>query len=200
MKVANLSKFAGGHTEEFFLTASAAQVLTRLNSSEHGLSQLAADKRLAADGPNEIVTTVKLSALKQFLREFKSPLVIILFVIGSISWGFHDLRSALVIYAMIVLSVVLDFTQKHKAEKIIERLKERVVSRIEVKRSGRKNIIKTRDLVAGDVILLSVGSIIPADARLLSTDDFFVNESSLTGESFPASKVAAPLAAYNPEL
>lgn len=163
-------------------------VFVQLESSAAGLNILKVNELLKRDGLNEIGGRKKMSAVKNFLLRLRSPLILTLFVIGTISLFLNDLRSAIVVYAMILLSVVIDFVQEHKSEKTVEKLKSQVVTKVEVIRDGKKVSLEAKHLVAGDVICLSVGSIVPADARIIESDDFFTNESSLTGEAFPVAK------------
>ena len=186
--------------KEYFLKT-VAEVLKMLKSKEKGLNLLEVRERRSIYGTNEIIVAEKMSQLKKFLLRFKSPLIIILFVIGTTSLTVaHDVRSAVVIYAMIILSIVTDFIQEYKSEKAVEKLKEKVISTVEVLRDGKRGMIKASELVPGDVVLLSVGTIVPADARVISSDDFFVNESTLTGEAFPVEKNNVPLADANVDI
>lgn len=171
-----------------YMTATPEAALRAAQSRFEGLNPDEVLKARAGHGWNEISAKPQVPVIKKIIRKFLSPLIIILLVTGSLSLFFGDRRSAIVIYLMIFLSVILDFVQEHKSEKAAEKLKEKVVTKVEVSRQGRRELILARELVPGDIIHLSVGSIVPADARVLSGDDFFVNESSLTGEAFPVSK------------
>ena len=177
-----------------------AEIISIFKTSENGLSNVVVSQRLAEYGRNELNVVSKTPAWKKFISRFTSPLIIILLVTGSCSLFFGDKRSAIIIYLMIFLSITLDFIQEHKSEKVAEKLKEKVVTKVEVFRDGQKLLIKASELVPGDVICLSVGSIVPADARVISADDLFVNESSLTGEAYPVAKSSAPLLEYEEEL
>ncbi|MCU0679827.1 MAG: magnesium-translocating P-type ATPase [Planctomycetes bacterium] len=171
-----------------YVLKSVTEVLEILKTSPQGLTNEQVAERLKNYGPNELVAKKKKTWLKRFFLKFASPLIIILLITGTLSLTFGDKRSAVIIYLMIVLSIVMDFFQEYKSEKTVEKLKEKVVTKVEVLRSGKKECLKVSELVPGDIVCLSVGSIIPADARIISSDDFFVNESSLTGEAFPVGK------------
>ncbi|MCW4010564.1 MAG: magnesium-translocating P-type ATPase [Candidatus Bathyarchaeota archaeon] len=162
-----------------------------LAASASGLSPEEAEQRLEVYGPNELARGKKHSALKQFLMNFKSPLVIILMVAGLISGLLGELANTVIIYTIVFLSVILDFYQESKAENAAETLKEKVTTTATVLRSGAKNEVKLHDIVPGDVIYLSAGDITPADARVITAKDLFVNQSALTGESFPVEKTSA---------
>ena len=90
---------------------------------------------------------------------------------------------------IIFISVILDFYQESKAEKAAQLLKQKVTSTATVLRDGVRQEIKLPEIVPGDVIFLSAGDITPADARVISAKDLFVNQSALTGESFPVEKI-----------
>jgi P-type Mg2+ transporter len=165
----------------------------KLETSPQGLPSEEASRRLDLYGFNELAKRKKHSSLVQFLMNFKSPLVIILMVAGLISGLLGEWANTVIIYTIVFLSVILDFYQESKAEKAAETLKEKVTTTATVLRDDVKKEVKLRDIVPGDIIYLSAGDIIPADARVISAKDLFVNQSSLTGESFPFEKTNVPL-------
>ena len=154
-----------------------------------GLSQQEADVRLRRYGPNEIAERKKLSGLVDFIIRFKNPLILILLIAACISAFFGDPTSASIIVAIVFLSVLLDFINTHKSEKAAEALKSRVQINTTVIRDGVSRELPLHLVVPGDVVLLTAGNLIPADGRVIEAKDFFLNESSLTGESFPGEKV-----------
>jgi Mg2+-importing ATPase len=165
------------------------ELLSRLDASQLGLTSEEAERRLEVYGPNAFARGKKHSALRQFLLNFKNPLVIILMVAGLISGVVAgDYASMIIIYSIVFLSVILDYYQESKAEKAAETLKEKVTTTATVLRDGAKKEIKLHDIVPGDIIYLSAGDITPADARVISAKDLFINQSALTGESFPVEK------------
>jgi Mg2+-importing ATPase len=166
------------------------QSFQALDSTPKGLKEDEVDLRRKHFGANQLVLEKRHQALRNLLSKFLSPVILILIVAGSLSLLFHDRRSAIVIYIMIFLSVLLDFVQEYKSAKAAAKLQERVVVKIEVWRDGQKKSLKSAELVPGDLVSLSVGSIIPADCRLIEEHSLFTNESSLTGESFPVAKIA----------
>jgi len=163
-------------------------LLSRLGTSISGLSSDEAEKRLEIYGYNELAKRRKRAAIVEFLLHFRSPLVIILLVAGLISGFLGEIANVVIIFSIVFLSVVLDFYQESKAERAAEMLKERVTTTATVLRDGVKREIKLSEIVPGDVIYLSAGDIVPADARIISAKDLFVNQSALTGESFPVEK------------
>lgn len=166
------------------------QALLALTSSKKGLSEEEVELRRKQFGSNQLILEKKNRVLRSLAKKFISPVVLILIVAGSLSLFFNDSRSAIVIYAMIFLSVILDFFQEYKSSKAAEKLKEKVIVKIEVFRAGQKKLLKSAELVPGDIISLNVGSIVPADCRVIEEQSLFLNESSLTGESFPIAKTS----------
>ncbi|MDD1727510.1 MAG: HAD-IC family P-type ATPase, partial [Methanospirillum sp.] len=139
-------------------------------------------------GRNDIASTKRPSPVLQFLEQFKNPLVLILLFAAVISLIVNEVTNALIIISIILISVILDFFQRYKAETAAELLIKKILTRASVKRDGKEQEIPIVDLVPGDIISLKAGDMIPADARLIKTRDFFVNESSLTGEPYPVEK------------
>jgi Mg2+-importing ATPase len=162
-----------------------------LETGLKGLAAKEADRRLSEYGPNELPKSTKLSLWADILERLKSPLVLQLLVIATVSAALGEATSAIVVGAMILLSVGLSFILDRRSSKEVEALGKRVQSRTYVIRDGEEAEIRMSEVVPGDIVLLHAGSIIPADVRLLVTKDFFVSESALTGESLPVEKTAA---------
>jgi len=180
-------------TSDEILSLPVETLFSRLNTSPAGLSSEEAAGRLEVYGRNELARKKKRSTLFEFLAHFNSPLVIILLFAGSISGILGELPNMIIIFVIVFLSVILDYYQEAKAEKAAEKLKEKVTTTATVVRDGAKKEVKLPELVPGDIIYLSAGDIAPADARLITAKDLFMNQSSLTGESFPVEKTSAPL-------
>ncbi len=176
-------------TEEI-LSLPADEVLSRVGTLATGLTIEEVEKRLETYGSNEVAQKGKRSAPIEFLRHFRSPLVIILMIAGIVSGVLGELVNATIILSIVLVSVILDFTQEHRAEKAAEELRRKVATTATVVRNGTKQDVEISELVPGDIIALSAGDIVPADARIISAKDFFVDQSSLTGESFPVEKTA----------
>ena len=139
-------------------------------------------------------------AIISFLSHFKSPLVIILLIAGLISGILGETTNAAIIFFIVVFSIILDFYQESKAERAAEMLKQRVAITATVLRDGVKREVRLNEIVPGDIIYLSAGDIVPADARVITAKDLFVNQSVLTGESFPVEKIAQPLKSFDPSI
>ena len=175
------------------LCSPVGNVIGRLKSSESGLTAREAGRRLGIYGHNEVARRKERAAIVEFLMHFKNPLIIILLAAGAISAVLGNVTDPLIIFAMVLLSVVLDYYQEHRAGKAAEKLLERIATTATVIRDGVKQEVRLSDVVPGDVVYLSAGDIVPADARLVSSKDLYVDQSALTGESFPVEKLAARL-------
>lgn len=169
------------------------QALQIMGSNDRGLSTEEAKHLLEKYGRNEITQTKRLNFLQDILRRLKSPLVIQLLVIAVVSGIIGELKSAVIVSFMIVLSVGLSYVLDRRSSRAVEALGRRVQSRAVVLRDGKENEMPLAELVPGDIVLLQAGSIIPADIRLLSARDFFVSQATLTGESMPVEKNAEVL-------
>ena len=156
-----------------------------LGSGVGGLTSAAAAERLQRYGPNVIGAHRRYGLLRKAAERFRNPLVLILIVAALISALTGEIGSFVIISTIILLSVVLDSLQEHRAETAADRLKASVALTEKVLRDGREITVKAEALVPGDLVLLAAGDLVPADGRLLETRDFFVNEALLTGESFP---------------
>ncbi|MBX9781761.1 MAG: magnesium-translocating P-type ATPase [Chitinophagaceae bacterium] len=172
----------------------AKEVIAALSSNEAtGLTDEEAAKRIKQFGKNTIHTDKHKHALLELLSHFKSPLIIILLIATVISYSLGETINASIILFMILISVAIDFYQERDARNAAERLKESVKNKATVIRNSRQQELLHEELCKGDIILLSAGKIVPADARILFAKDFFVNQSSLTGESFPCEKQSEAL-------
>ena len=178
-----------------FHTAAEAEVMTALGTTERGLSSAESSARLERYGPNDVSQIRQRPLLVQYLSHFKNLLVIILILAALVSIFAGELTSAVIIIVIVVASVTLDFFQEYKAGNAAELLRQKIITKAAVWRDGESQELPITVLVPGDIISLSAGDIIPADARILSSRDLFVNQSALTGEPFPVEKapgVAAP--------
>lgn len=153
-----------------------------------GLTSAEASRILAEYGLNEPVKIKRIGAAVEFLRLFANPLVIILLAASAISFFIGAWIDASIIATMIFLSVVLNFIQTSRSKKAAESLRREVSLTATVLRDCEWREIARRLVVPGDVVRLSAGDLIPADARLTEARDFHVQESALTGESLPVEK------------
>lgn len=176
------------------------ELLEALGSRVSGLSAQEAKTRLTRFGRNLLDTTPRRSVLLQYLSHFKNPLVLILLVASALSALMGEVEGAWIIWGIVLLSVTLDFIQEHRAQHAANLLKKQVAVRATVLRNGQPVETRLEKIVPGDVVLLNAGALVPADCRLLDAKDFFVNQSLLTGETFPVEKRAGGLANATEEL
>jgi Mg2+-importing ATPase len=164
------------------------EALERLNSSTNGLSATEAERRLNEYGANELAHARESGFWGDISRRCKSPLVIQLLVIAAVAGIIGEVKSTVIVGAMVVLSVGLSYVLDRRSGRAVETLGKRVQSRTLVLRDGVETEIRITDVVPGDIVLMQAGSIVPADVRLLVAKDFFLSQSSLTGESMPVEK------------
>ena len=177
-----------------FYQRSVESVLSELGSSQEGLSSKEAKRRLSEYGENVLKKTKRISALRLLLRQFQSFIVMVLVAAGAVSYLVGERLDGLVIGAIVLLNVILGFIQEFKAERAIEALRKLSAPKARVIREGKNCEIDAKEVVPGDVLVIEEGSFISADARLISIASLSIDESSLTGESVPVSKVITPLA------
>jgi len=173
-----------------YVSCSQESLFRELNTSPKGLSEAEAQKRLEEYGFNEPARKRKRTILAQILLKFVNPLVIVLLIIAVFSLVLGERISALLVILMAVLSVFLSFIQEYRAGKEAEKLSEMVRATATVYRNGKPREVKIREIVVGDIVDLFAGDMIPADLRIISCKDLFINQASLTGESFPVEKNA----------
>jgi len=159
-----------------------------LGTDAAGLSSVEARSRLSQFGPNLFRDRQERSLFLQFLSRFRNPLVILLLVASAISAFTGELTNFVIITVMVLFSVTLDFVQEHRAGKAAASLRQTVAVRAVVIRDGKQLEIPVTEVVPGDLVVLSAGSMIPADGRLLEARDFFVKQALLTGEPYPVEK------------
>jgi Mg2+-importing ATPase len=156
---------------------------------------------LHACGPNSVEETSHLSVVRLFLRQYESPLVLILIFAAVISLSLKQWHDAVIILIIVLGSTLLGFSQEYRASAAVEQLKRRLALNCRVMRDGVEKTVPASTVVPGDLVLLSAGNLIPADGLVVAAQDFLVTEASLTGESFPVEKqpgtvkADAPLAA-----
>jgi Mg2+-importing ATPase len=173
----------------------ADRVLGQLNSRLGGLNEAEAESRLKQVGANEIARQKRQSVLMRLLSNVKNPLVLLLVALGVLSYLTGDQRATAVIFVMVVLGVVLRFFQELRADNAAAKLQAMVGNTATAVRDGKDQEVPLKMLVPGDIIRLAAGDMVPADARLLSAKDLFLNQAALTGEALPVERKAATPAA-----
>ena len=173
-----------------FWAKTAAEVLNDLQSSEEGLSSFEAKQRLKFFGPNSLKASATRNELVLFISQFKSPITLILIFAATLSLFLGDLTNTLIIFFIILVSAVLSFWQETGARGAVEKLLSIIKIKAAVLRDGKCEEIAIEEIIPGDVVQLSAGDIIPGDCIIIHSKDLFVNEASLTGETFPVEKNA----------
>ena len=168
-------------------------VLSDVQSAREGLSAAEAERRLAENGPNKLAEGKKDPLLKRFFKQMADPMIIILLAAALISfvvslYSGESFADVIIILSVVIINAVLGVYQESKAEKAIEALQKMSASTNRVLRDGRVKIVKSEELVVGDVVLLEAGDAIPADGRLIESQSLKIEEAALTGESVPVSK------------
>jgi magnesium-transporting ATPase (P-type) len=183
----------GGAPAWHGLTAAAVAQRQGVDPAD-GLTAAEAARRLERFGPNELAQDEPPTNLQILLRQFKSPLISILLVAAAVTVAIREYIDTGVIAAVLVLNAAVGFVQERKADRSVRSLMELAAPRSRVVRDGVEQDVDTRALVAGDVVLLDSGARVPADLRLVGTTALQVDESLLTGESLPVSKITDPVA------
>ena len=167
-------------------------VLGRLDTTPSGLSDAEVTRRRARDGPNA-VRTHQVRAWDVLLGQLRSPLLILLVVTAAISFGLGQRTDASVIGVILAVSIGLGFRNEYRAERAAQALHSQIVQRVAVVRGGHAATVNATDLVIGDIVRIELGSIVPADLRLVETTGLRCDESILTGESTAVAKTAEPV-------
>ncbi|MFH0924315.1 MAG: magnesium-translocating P-type ATPase [bacterium] len=183
----NASRFLKGKDSDY-ITLTLEILFEKLGTSLNGLSDDEVEERLEEYGFNEPAKKKKRTIVVEIFSKFLNPLVIVLLIIAIFSFYFGEKISALLVSLMAGMSVFLSFIQEHRAGKEAEKLSEMVSATATVLRNGKREEIKIREIVPGDIIDLSAGDMIPADLRIISCKDLFINQASMTGEAFPIEK------------
>ncbi|MDH3507912.1 MAG: cation-translocating P-type ATPase [Gammaproteobacteria bacterium] len=170
-------------------TLSRADALRELRAGTEGLSGEEAAQRLDRYGMNELTAGEQVSAWQVLASQFKSALIVILLVATAISAGLGHAIESIAIAVIVSFAILLGFVQEYRAERAIALLKEMAAPTAKVLRDGVERTVPARELVPGDVIVLSAGDKAPADGRLLSAFNLKADEASLTGESVSVSKL-----------
>jgi Ca2+-transporting ATPase len=167
------------------------QVSDRLRTdAERGLAAEEADRRLAADGPNELRKTEQASVWTIFAGQFASVVIWVLIGAAVVSALLGEMIDGAAILTIVVLNALIGFFQEYRAEQAVAALARMTAPRARVVRAGHAAVIPAAEVVRGDLLLLESGDVVAADARLIEASAFGVNEAPLTGESVPVAKAA----------
>jgi Mg2+-importing ATPase len=155
-----------------------------------GLTTQDAKGRLDRFGPNEPAAATHHSPVYDFLRSLANPLALILIIAAAASAFLGQKVDAVIISVIVLLSAVMDFAQTYRSQRAVEKLRAQVAPTATALRDGEWKDIGRREVVPGDIVRLSAGDLVPADARLLLARDLYIQQAALTGESLPAEKEA----------
>jgi len=181
------------YEQENWHTISPEIVLEKLSTSQKGLSRKEAEQRFEKTGPNILVEEKSKSAIFHILKQFKSPLVYLLVIAAGISLAAGKTVDTAVIAAVVFLNTILGFIQEWRAENALAALKELSAPKTTVIRDGKQLDVPAARIVPGDILVLTTGDRVAADARVIESTELRIDESSLTGESEPVAKNTEPL-------
>ncbi len=181
-----------------FWSIGADDLVGVLDSSADGLSSEEAASRLKAYGPNTVKDRRKAGIASLLFNQFKSPIILILIGAAVLALFVGDAPDAVIILTIVVASGMLSFWQEKGAADAVGRLLATVRITTEIKRDGRGRELPLDELVRGDVVVLNAGDIVPGDGLVIDSTDLFVDESALTGETYPVEKAVAVLPADTP--
>lgn len=165
------------------------ELLGSLQTSDQGLTTNESQKRILRYGYNQSVSQKQQLVIFELLRKFATPLTLTLLFVAGLSYVLGQNFNAVIVMAMAVLSATLSFLQEHNASKTAKKLAAMINIKATVIRDSKKHEVPIKELVPGDIIELSAGKMVPADVRIISSNHFSVNQSVLTGESFPVDKL-----------
>ncbi|CEO91813.1 putative magnesium-translocating P-type ATPase (plasmid) [Sinorhizobium fredii HH103] len=179
------SEYGGGTA---YWAAPASDLMAEYGTRATGLSSADARERLQRYGRNSVTRGERFLALSVLVRQFRSPLILILVFAAGMSALVGERTDALIIILIVLVSCALSFVQEYRASRAVEALRRRIAQKATVLRDGGPSVISALDVVPGDIVRLSAGNLVPADGIILEARDFNVSEAVLTGEAFPVSK------------
>lgn len=179
-------------------TLSIPDLLEEVQVSESGLTNEEVRDRLGRFGPNALPEQKPVSFLTMFFSQFLSPLIYVLIAAAGIVFYMGETTDAIIIFLVLLLNAVVGTIQEGRAQKTLVALRQFVETSASVMREGEIVIIPDREIVPGDILILQEGDKVPADARLFIAQSLRTDESALTGESAPVTKVAEII--KNPDL
>ena len=174
-------------------------VLNQTQTSETGLTAQEAETRLSVHGKNRLAEGKKATLLQRFLKELADPMIIILIAAAVVSgitsaYSGESFADVIIIMTVVIINAVLGVVQESKAEKAIEALQEIAAATSKVLRDGVQTVVKSEELVPGDIVVLEAGDAVPADGRIIECASMKIEEAALTGESVPVNKMVDAIA------
>jgi P-type Mg2+ transporter len=171
------------------------EMLQKLETKKEGLTSDEAQKRLTLYGSNLLMPKKRSDWFTLLISQFKSPIILILFLATGLSFFLHDRVDAFIILLIVLISGLLGFWQERGASNAVEKLLSIVQIKASVERDGITKEIPVEQIVPGDIVVLKAGDVIPGDGLVQESKDLFVDEAMLTGETFPVEKMVAVLPA-----
>jgi len=165
---------------------------------QRGLTEVEARERRKQFGPNLTNQAKKIRPVFLLLEKFRSPLSLVLIAASVLSYFLGERSNAIIILLMVSISAVIDFVNTYHSEKAVEELEAKVAITVRVWRDGQEQRLTHDQLVPGDVVALEAGDVVPADLHIMEANSLYLNQSALTGESFPVAKSAELTAAQAP--
>ena len=165
------------------------EIFKDLESSNKGLSHKDIQNRINLYGDNNLKNLTKTPLIIKFLYKFADPIILTLLFATMIAYFMGETLNAIIIGIILLVGVLLDFYQEYSADKSLSKLLASIKTESKVLRDDKLIKVDVSNIVIGDILALSAGDLIPADARIIESDDFFVNQSAITGESFPVQKI-----------
>ena len=181
-----------------FWNMPANDLLQRLQTSIQGLTSSEAQQRLTSYGSNLLKPKKKSNIITLLVGQFKSPLILILVLAAILAFFLHDPTDGIIILGIVIISGLLGFWQERGAADAVGKLLALVEVKARVLRDGEAKEIPTEKVVPGDVVRLAAGDVVPGDCVILESKDLFIDEATLTGETFPAEKMPGKLSAETP--
>ncbi|WAC08551.1 MAG: magnesium-translocating P-type ATPase [Thermodesulfobacteriota bacterium] len=178
-----------------FWNISVAEMLQKLQTAKEGLTSVEARQRLARYGANLLKPKKRSGVLALLLAQFKSPIILILLFATGLSFFLRDPVDAFIILSIVLVSGLLGFWQERGASNAVEKLLSIVQIKAAVLRDRSSKEIPVEEIVPGDIVILNAGDIVPGDGLIKESNDLFIDEAMLTGETFPIEKVVAVLPA-----
>ena len=183
-----------------FYLKSVDETLEEVKSTEKGLSSAEAAKRLETNGKNKLADPPKKTFIQKFVDSIKDPMIIMLLAAAGLSTittvyqnvvnhANESYADLIIILFVVIVNTLLGIIQESKAEEAIDALKEMTAATSKVLRDGQQVVLKSEDLVVGDVVVVEAGDAVPADCRILESHSLKVEEAALTGESVPVNKI-----------
>lgn len=181
-----------------FWSLSSDELLLQLQTTPQGLTEDEVQQRLNRYGFNLLKSKIRSDVMTLLISQFKSPIIIILLFAAGLSIFVHDASDAFIISVIVLISGLLGFWQERGAVDAVNKLTALVQNKTMVLRNGYSKEVPVEEIVPGDILMLNAGDVIPGDCLILESKDLFVDEATLTGETYPVEKMIGVLPVKTP--